>query len=854
MTVAIEPAVNRSAGIPIRSLRGMLLLLLLAGLGAGPAYGQLIPGSASPSGPRNEAAEARSNGSAAQAEPAPFPVERIPARMEQSRDLARRATEAARPYAGIDVIRNQMSALAEQIERLGEVTVRDALARADMRSLEGELEQVTALRRTVGAWQSALGRRAAELSGWRDELSLALQSWTLTEADVRERELPDEILAGSRNVQAALREAGKRLGERQDEILGLQGKVESWLSVIDERQAVISSELTQARVELFRPEHPPLWHGEAWSLAFAASRQTWLDDWQAVRSYLSARQGNAWVHLALLVFLLGAFAALARKVRAWTEHKPDLARPLAVFRHPFAAALVLAILAGPWLYPDAPAVVRELFGLLLILPLLRVLPLVVTPSLRTALYLLAGLYLLLRLNGLLGVGTALERYGLVLLTAAAAAAIAWVFRRDGPAARLEAGRWWNAARLAVRLGLVVLAAALLVNLIGLVSLSSLLVNAVVSSAFVAVVLFAGIVVTRAMIIALFQTGFMQHLNLVRWHSAAIDDWIMRILPLVALVAWLLTTVRLFRIEGPVGSFLSSVLFSSATIGTVEISLGDILGFALAIWIGVLVSRFLRFVLSVDVYPRVTLPRGVAATISMLVSYLVLGIAFVLAVAAAGIQLDRFALIVGALSVGIGFGLQNIVNNFVSGLILAFERPVQAGDTVQFSSMFGKVTRIGVRSSTVRTFDGAEVIVPNANLISNEVTNWTLSDMRRRMEILVGVAYGTNPRKVLELLLNAARADDRLLENPAPSALFLGFGDSSLDFSLRAWTDDFDNYLSIKSDLTLAIHDALYANDIEIPFPQRDLHLRSVDPGAVARIGAVQAPPVGEDGDDAGSPG
>jgi small-conductance mechanosensitive channel len=153
----------------------------------------------------------------------------------------------------------------------------------------------------------------------------------------------------------------------------------------------------------------------------------------------------------------------------------------------------------------------------------------------------------------------------------------------------------------------------------------------------------------------------------------------------------------------------------------------------------------------------------------------------------------------------------------------------------------------VLTSTVRTFDGAEVIVPNANLISNQVTNWTLSDQRRRMEILVGVAYGTNPHKVLELLLEVARRNDRLLTEPAPSALFLGFGDSSLDFSLRAWSDDFNNYLEIKSELTLAIHDALYAAGFEIPFPQRDLHLRTVDPQAVARIGAVQSPPVGEDG-------
>jgi small-conductance mechanosensitive channel len=403
-----------------------------------------------------------------------------------------------------------------------------------------------------------------------------------------------------------------------------------------------------------------------------------------------------------------------------------------------------------------------------------------------------------------------------------------------------------------RASLVLLTVAILGNLAGLVSLSSLLTNGVITMAFVGLVLFAGVIVARAAIVGLLQTRPVRKLNLVRWHEAALDRWLMRILPLVAVITWLVSCARIFRLEDTLGHWLNVVLFTSATIGSVEISLGDILGFALAIWLGLLLSRFIRFLLETDVFPRVSLPRGVPATISMLVNYTVLGLAFVMAMAAAGFQLDRLALIVGALSVGIGFGLQNIVNNFVSGLILAFERPVQSGDTVEFGTMFGQVSRIGVRSSTVRTFDGAEVIVPNANLISNEVTNWTLSDQRRRIEILVGVAYGTNPHQVLEILLDVVKQFPNLLTDPAPSALFLGFGESSLDFSLRAWTDNFDEFLTSKSQLTLAVHDAIYAAGIEIPFPQRDLHLRSVDPGAVARIGAVQAAPVGDGPGEDGS--
>jgi small-conductance mechanosensitive channel len=182
-------------------------------------------------------------------------------------------------------------------------------------------------------------------------------------------------------------------------------------------------------------------------------------------------------------------------------------------------------------------------------------------------------------------------------------------------------------------------------------------------------------------------------------------------------------------------------------------------------------------------------------------------------------------------VGIGFGLQNIVNNFVSGLVLAFERPIQVGDVIQMGSVSGHVRKIGLRSSTIRVFDGSEVIVPNANLISNEVTNWTLSDRLRRLELSVGVEYGTDPRQMLEILERVAKEHPDVQEHPAPVPLFVGFGDSSLDFLIRFWTARAD-FPSVTSDIAVEVNAALKEADISIPFPQRDLHLRSVE-GEVA---------------------
>ncbi|NNL84376.1 MAG: mechanosensitive ion channel, partial [Myxococcales bacterium] len=272
-----------------------------------------------------------------------------------------------------------------------------------------------------------------------------------------------------------------------------------------------------------------------------------------------------------------------------------------------------------------------------------------------------------------------------------------------------------------------------------------------------------------------------------------------------------------------------VLDTSVSFGEVTISVGDIVAFALTVYGAVLLSRFLRFVLGADVYTRVELDRGIPNAISSTIHYAILLTGFYLAIAAAGVDLSRLTILIGALGVGIGFGLQNVVNNFVSGLILLYERPVQLGDAVEVGTVTGNIHRIGIRSSTVRTYQGAEVIVPNADLISNQVTNWTLTDRRRRMEVSVGVAYGSDPERVRQVLISVAKEHSKVDSDLAPVAIFQGFGDSALNFQLRAWVANMDDWLTTGSELHAGVAAALTEAGIEIPFPQRDLHVRSIDP-------------------------
>jgi small-conductance mechanosensitive channel len=202
-------------------------------------------------------------------------------------------------------------------------------------------------------------------------------------------------------------------------------------------------------------------------------------------------------------------------------------------------------------------------------------------------------------------------------------------------------------------------------------------------------------------------------------------------------------------------------------------------------------------------------------------------------------------LVSALGVGIGFGLQNLVQNFVAGLILIFGRPINVGDRVEVGGLMGTVTVVGFRASVVKTFQGAEVIVPNSQFVSDQVINWSLSDETRRVELDVGVKYGTDPERVIQILREAAEGHPDVMDAPAPDPLFVGFGASSLDFQLRCWTAHGSAWLNIRSDLSISINRKLAEAGIEIPFPQRDLHLRSVDEDAARRLsGTDHEPPLG----------
>jgi len=306
-------------------------------------------------------------------------------------------------------------------------------------------------------------------------------------------------------------------------------------------------------------------------------------------------------------------------------------------------------------------------------------------------------------------------------------------------------------------------------------------------------------------------------------------WIGRLLLFLAVIGgflyWLLIA---WQVPHSDINTISAYINDGFPVGAITIVPSKIIAAVLVFFLLLTLVRWLKNQLSERWLQGTRLDAGARESIVSLTTYAIIGIALMIALSMAGVDFQNVAIVAGALSVGIGFGLQNIVNNFVSGLILLFERPVKPGDWVVVGTTEGYVKKISIRYTLIQTFDRADVMVPNSELISSQVTNWMLRDSMGRVIVPVGVAYGSDVKKVREILHTVAVNHPLVLVNdwrvPGPKVMFMAFGDSSLNFELRCFIKDVDYRLSVRSDLLFAIDEEFRKACIEIPFPQRVVHM------------------------------
>ena len=684
-------------------------------------------------------------------------------------------------------------------------------------------ERLESVRRTFDAQSETVERTRTQsleqLGFWRAALE---QPESLS--------LPKEILEQIPPTATRLREAEEGLGKQQAALFALSTRISGLDTRIDSSLTSLGAARRERVSRLLQVDESPLWQAD-WEQLRANRlgpelRSSLQLQMQAFYAYCLVNAQGFLYHLLSLVGLYFLLGWAGRRIAAWAEQEPALVDPAANLKSPLPTAILLSVLLAGSFYPHPPILQRALLAGSALIPAILVLRRLLPPLLHATLYLLVLLFCVDQARMVLTSLTLLSRLIFVGELVAVVLCLTYTLRRGSliPA--------WD--RRLLGLGLTLFSVSLAAIVFGFVGLGHMLGDAALRSLYLAVFLFSITEVLRVLVLLALRTPPLAYLKSVREQEASIRHRLGRWIRLLAILLWMWNSLQYLGIRRTLLEALVSPLSWNLRIGALVITLGGVLGMAFAVWAPVQMSRVVRYLFDADVYPHLDLTPGSSYTFNTVVHYLLLTTGVLLGVGALGIDMTKFTMIASALGVGIGFGLQNIVNNFISGLILLFERPVEVGNMIEVSDRTGQLTRIGLRASVVRTLEGSDVIIPNGELLSKLVTNWTLRERRRLLKIPVGVAYGASVEQVEGLLLQVASSHSLVLQEPAPAVLLLNLGDSALEFELRVWTANFDQWAVTRSHLLAGLYGALNNAGVDIPYPTRTLQLEWPPPSDFAK--------------------
>ena len=768
--------------------------------------------------------------------PEAIPADQIPARASTARvtldSIRSRLPEPGGSKA--DVLQS-VSAVIDQLRKQPDMSRLDRLPEFRIAELQ---RQVRFYQRELEKLQSRDVARATRLSADAAETSRLRELWSTTLAKAEQSRLSYPLIDESRSVLNRIDETERLLAKPLEDALAGRERAGRYETRLETLTRTLQDASDRAKTRRLSRDVEPIWSADALKISPQrdwASVQARIDDQvRFSRDYFSARRG--------ILEMLGLVAILAFAAVVWLRRKGDwiaaggeqLLDASRVLKRPFSSMLLTLLVVALVLSELAPPIVLETLAVATMLLMLRLMPGRLVAGRFFLLVGLAVLFLLDRARAMMPFDSLAFRADQLLVAVGMAAGYAYILllKRRG---ELPPRSWLALLALAAPVALLLLAAAVAFNLVGNISLADLLIHGTLASTYVSAIFFAAAFIVDDFTWMIVRSRSGQRLRMVTLRGQEIAQTSQRLVRVVALLLWGYITLTVFQLWNPVASRMRELLAASWSFGELSFTLGGVATFVLGVLIAVYSSRMVRFLLNEEVLTRISWPTGAKSTTATLAYYGVLFAGLLLALSAAGIQTSQFAIVFGALGVGIGFGLQNVVNNFVSGLILMFERPIQPDDIIDVDTLQGKVIEIGLRATRVRTWDGAEVVVPNGTLLSGNLINWTLSDNTRRVELPVGVAYGSDARRVLEILMGVCNAQADVMKDPGPVVLFKGLGESSLDFIVRFWARDAATAVSARSEVGVAIVEALDAEGIEIPFPQRDLHLRSVDPDAAQAL-------------------
>ncbi|MEA3461151.1 MAG: mechanosensitive ion channel, partial [Bacteroidota bacterium] len=761
----------------------------------------------------------------------PFSVVEITSELGAAERLISASEELDMDREALEEFASEVDSLFAQAEGLLGDTALYTLENLSSRELDQVIQQDQFYIDQIDERMNHLSRIARELENQSLHLQVNRQRWILT---LEQGEEDATLEARVERIESTIQRIDETRKSLQDDlvfVLEEQDELNEKKTELDELLTRVKEQKAELDETLFKRDVPGFFK----DLGSLGDRTLFKSHWKEfTKSFgtdlalLKSGYLRSMIFSVLLLIAGLTFTSWFRKNHhSWiAEDKFKLSELHQIFiNSPVASALFFITLMIRLLIPDLPRTFFALNIVLMMIPMAILMVRVYGSVFRTWVIVLVILTTVNMLYELSYHPGAMLRILLLAVCLTGIWLFAWICKRK-PYNNLIKHRFvYRSFRLLVITFLAMQALAIIANLSGTFRLAEFFALIPLHITIAAIAIQLASKMADSILYLALASNYMQKLNVIRDEFQVIFRKASWLVNFILLVAFISIALNILRINERVYAWGRGVLSDGMKIGAVEISPGSILIFVFVIWLSIMITRMISHILEKDVFTRVKAAKGVPSTIILMLKIVLISGGFFLAAAASGMHLTNLSIVLGAFSVGIGFGLQNIFNNMVSGLILAFERPISVGDVVQVGQLIGTVRSIGLRSSTVKSFDGAEVIVPNGNLISNEMINWTLSDSNRRMDLRVGVAYGSDPEKVIGIMEKIAAEHEGVRQKPGPKGYFIEFGDSSLNFRLLAWAH-LDNRLEVESEINVLINRRLAEAGIEIPFPQTDLHIRS----------------------------
>jgi small-conductance mechanosensitive channel len=716
-------------------------------------------------------------------------------------------------------------------------TLKDSLSRLN-------LAQLDRIKNQVQEYNSELNTQKKNISDWRIQtnkkqqiIDFDLQNWQITNDSLKTiqsdiKKIDQSQLNILENVNGQVTRSLEGLAQLQtkfniwnNQLIETENALTAAQGEINEINSLLNSKRKEVLNNIWIPEYAPIWtvKTDDYSMYYTKFKSIIHARIQRLKEHYSSRTNFYFSVFFSFIFILSLIIFI--KIKSHKDVFSDtnaLSDPHLIVKYPILSTLII-LSFFIYIFYSIPFELKTLIFLISIIPFAVLIWELNSEKKLFTVGFFIFYSLIFAALPLLNEYPFLLRYSLLFINSLSLL-ILLLLRKNKELIEKEKAYWLGFLPVLISIFIFLNILAIIGNIIGNVQLSVILTETIIGTFLAFAIIKESVKLVHSFLYLLITQTLVYYSNIIKDDNKKVLFGLYKFLKYASFFIWLYLILGFLKVRNVLTEYFLIFINKPLKVGELSISLGNVIAFFLIIQLSLWISQFIRYVLDKEVYPRTSIDKGVASTFSLMIRYTLMVIGFALALAGAGIEYSSIAIGMGALGIGIGFGLQNIFSNFMSGIILAIERPIKTGDIVKIGEVEGEVKDIGLRASQIKTFDGADVIVPNSNLISEKLVNWTFNDRKRRLEIEVKLDLDSDIVAASKVILYAIKGVPKLLKTPSPIVNFEGVKDGAAVIKVYGWINNFSDGIAIGTSFKIATYQALKNNGFKLANPILDVNV------------------------------